>query len=52
MISIVGSKSEAQQIKTELITFLKDELNLSLNQDKTTITHWEHGVKFLGYLIT
>ncbi len=43
------SKAEAEQIKATLAVWLKDQLALTLNQDKTLITHWHERLRFLGY---
>lgn len=49
IIGIQGPHSLAEQIKTEVGTFLKETLKLELSPDKTTITKWERTpVKFLG----
>ena len=52
LISYVGSKREAVQIKDQLTTFLRDNLKLELNQDKTLVTHaGSQPARFLGYEI-
>lgn len=51
VITIIGSKFEAEKIKSECTEFLQ-ELKLTLNQEKTLITNpKDKPVKFLGYLI-
>ncbi|MEV6983447.1 group II intron reverse transcriptase/maturase, partial [Sphaerisporangium sp. NPDC051017] len=53
LLGFIGPKAEAEQIKQRLTTFLRDELKLELNQDKTLITHARTGAaRFLGYEIT
>jgi group II intron reverse transcriptase/maturase len=49
-IGVIGSKALAQYITDQLNAFLKDELKLTLNREKTRITHLatEHA-HFLGY---
>ena len=48
-----GPKSEAEKIKARLARFLREDLKLELNQEKTLITHASTGAaKFLGYEIT
>lgn len=42
-------KSEAQQAKQLMAEWLKDTLGLTLNLDKTLITHWRTRLRFLGY---
>lgn len=49
LISVIGSKKEAEQIKADLTVFLTEKLNLSLSQEKTLITHASSKAKFLGY---
>lgn len=53
LLGFTGSKIEAEQIKTQLATFLHDELKLELSPEKTLVTHARTGAaKFLGYEIT
>jgi RNA-directed DNA polymerase len=44
-----GRREEAEGLKEELCTFLKESLSLTLSKDKTKITHLNDGVKFLGF---
>jgi hypothetical protein len=39
VIIFIGPKAEAEAIKDQLARFLRDELALELNPDKTLITH-------------
>ena len=39
VIGIIGEKKDAEKLKTETKEFLKTELQLELNLDKTKITH-------------
>ena len=51
MITIIGSKADAVEIKARCAEFLKD-LKLTLNEDKTLITNPnQDSIQFLGYLI-
>jgi group II intron reverse transcriptase/maturase len=53
LLGFTGPKAEAEQVKQRLATFLRDELRLELNQEKTLITHARTGAaRFLGYEIT
>jgi len=53
LLGFIGPKAEAEEIKSRLAQFLRDELNLELSQDKTLITHARTGAaRFLGYEIT
>lgn len=47
IVSIVGSKEEALQIREQIGSFLKN-LALELNMDKTKVTSWKDGCFFLG----
>jgi hypothetical protein len=49
-LAFIGPKSEAEEMKQRLETFLPDELKLELSQAKTLITHAKSdAAKFLGY---
>ena len=53
LLGFTGPKAEAEEIKIRLATFLREELNLELSQEKTLITHARTGAaRFLGYEIT
>jgi group II intron reverse transcriptase/maturase len=53
LLGFTGPKAEAQEIKTRLATFLREELKLELSQAKTLITHARTGAaRFLSYEIT
>src|SRR5712692_8040588 len=53
LLGFTGPKAEAEQIKARLAQFLRDDLKLDLNEDKTLITHARtSAAKFLGYEIT
>lgn len=50
LLSLVGTKEEATEIKQQLETFLREELKLELSQTKTLITHARsEAARFLGY---
>jgi group II intron reverse transcriptase/maturase len=52
-LAFTGPKSEAEEIKQQLATFLREELKLNLSEEKTLITHVRSdAAKFLGYEIT
>ncbi|MDJ0903703.1 MAG: reverse transcriptase domain-containing protein [Xenococcus sp. MO_188.B8] len=52
LLGLVGSKSEAVEIKQKIADFLRDQLHLELNQDKTLVTHARNQkANFLGYEI-
>lgn len=49
VIGIAGVKQEATEIKDKVATFLKNELRVELNKEKTLISHIEKdGFRFLG----
>ena len=53
MLGFIGPKAEAEEIKARLAQFLRDDLKLELNDEKTLITHARtQAAKFLGYEIT
>ena len=49
LIGIIGSKEDAQEVMTEVCSFLKQELNLAISKEKSAIRHSKKGVIFLGY---
>ena len=52
-LAFTGPKSEAEEIKRHLATFLREELGLHLSEEKTLMTHARNGAAhFLGYEIT
>ena len=46
-----GTKSQAEAIKEEIRTFLRDRLKLELSEEKTAVTHACDGFDFLGFHI-
>jgi group II intron reverse transcriptase/maturase len=53
LLGFAGPKAEAEAIKDQLARFLRDELALELNADKTLITHARtRAARYLGYEIT
>jgi hypothetical protein len=53
LLGLTGPRAEAEQIKQRLAAFLRDDLKLELNQDKTLITHARtQAASFLGYQVT
>jgi len=52
LLGFTGPKAEAEAIKDQLARFLRDELALELNPDKTLITHARtRAARYLGYEI-
>lgn len=53
LLGFTGPRSEAEQIKARLATFLRDELRLELSEEKTLVTHARtKAARYLGYEIT
>jgi group II intron reverse transcriptase/maturase len=53
LLGFVGPRSEAEEIKQQIGTFLREELKLELSKTKTLITHARsEAARFLGYEIT
>lgn len=52
LIGIIGNRSDAEQVKTDVSHFLKQGLNLTMSPEKTLITHGHDKARFLGYDIT
>ena len=52
LLGFIGPRAEAEAIKDQLAQFLRDELALELNPDKTLITHARtRAARYLGYEI-
>lgn len=52
-LAFMGPKAEAEAIKGQLGRFLREELKLTLSEEKTLLTHARtDAAKFLGYEIT
>jgi ribosomal protein S30 len=52
LLGFIGSKAEAEQIKEEIGTFLRDTLKLEMSKAKTLVTHARtEQAHFLGYEI-
>ncbi|MFG5370888.1 reverse transcriptase domain-containing protein [Enterococcus faecalis] len=49
IISFIGPKKEALEIKRAIGLFLLEELDLTLSLEKTLITNAKHRARFLGY---
>lgn len=52
IIGVIGSKNDAEQIKTDVGRFLSDELKLEMSKEKTLITSSKDKARFLGYDVT
>ncbi len=52
LLGFAGPRHEAEQIKTRIGTFLREQLKLELSESKTLITHTaSQAARFLGYEI-
>jgi len=52
LLGFAGPRREAEDIKSKIATFLREELKLELSQSKTLITHaTSQAARFLGYEI-
>lgn len=49
LVGVIASKKEAEEIKNQIQEFLREELKLELNEEKTKIVHNSEKIKFLGY---
>lgn len=52
LIGVIGSKEDAEKIKSDVKAFLKDRLKLELSDEKTLITSGKDKARFLSYDIT
>lgn len=52
IIGVIGSKEDCRNIKSDIRSFLQQQLKLELSEEKTLITHSSKPAKFLGYEIT
>jgi len=51
VLIVKGTKGDAESIRELVRQFLEDELSLTLNMDKTHVTHVNDGFVFLGHRI-
>lgn len=49
VILVRGSREQAEAIRDEAARVLRDELKMTLSEEKTLITHVENGFDFLGH---
>lgn len=52
LVGVIGSRVDAEKVKTDIGLFLADKLNLTMSPEKTLITHGHDKARFLGYDIT
>lgn len=51
VLLLTGTHEEAQAIKSQIQTYLKQSLHLELSKEKTLITKLQDGINFLGFRI-
>ena len=49
LIAVSGSKEDAQKIKEQVRSFLKNSLRLTMSEEKTLFTHSSEKMRYLGY---
>lgn len=52
IVGVIGSKEDAEKIKSDIGDFLSNRLKLKMSESKTKITHTSSCARFLGYDIT
>jgi group II intron reverse transcriptase/maturase len=52
LVGILGPRKMAVEIRNKIQKYLKEELYIDLNLEKTKITHVSKGIPFLGYIFT
>ncbi len=52
LVGVIGSKADAERVKSDIGQFIADKLKLTLSPEKTLVTHGQDKARFLGYDIT
>lgn len=52
VVGIIGSRKDAERVKTDIRDFLANTLKLTLSEEKTKITHSGELINYLGYQFT
>jgi len=52
VIGVIGSKADAERIKSNIGKFLSEQLKLTLSVEKTKVTHSSELIRYLGYDFT
>lgn len=52
LVGVIGSKEDAETIKSDIKKFLGETLKLEMSDEKTKITHTGDRARFLGYDVT
>ena len=51
-MGVIGSKADAEKVKSDIMAFLRDKLKLTLSDEKTKVTHSGKMIRYLGYDFT
>lgn len=52
VVGVIGSREDAERIKSEIGQFLSTQLKLTLSAEKTKVTHSSKLIRYLGYDFT
>ena len=52
IVGVIGSKQDAETVKSDIKQFLAETLRLTMSDEKTKVTHCKDKARFLGYDIT
>lgn len=52
LISVIGGKKDAEQVKKDVGDFIRDKLHLEMSDEKTLVTYGHDAAHFLGYEVT
>ena len=52
IIGVIGSKEDAETLKSKIKDFLQESLKLTLSEEKTKITHSAETIRYLGFDIS
>lgn len=52
IVGIIGSKADAEKVKSDIGAFIASKLKLTLSEEKTKVTHSGDMVRYLGYDLT
>jgi RNA-directed DNA polymerase len=48
-VAVRGTREQAEALRQDIATFLRDHLKLDLSEEKTKVTHVDEGIDFLGF---
>ena len=49
VVGVIGSKADGERVKQDIKAFLRDELKLTLSEEKTKVSHSSDMIRYLGY---